>query len=1209
MGLESEERSVHVVRPRRALAAALAALALAVVWSDSPSRLSAQNAPHHPAPEVADHGRKGPPRAPIAPLHERFPALVELNSVAVDPDALPRAKAVAPAPVPGVVSGSDFDRDSSSAPALGFAGGRFEPAPGIDPALRAFAESVPGAATYAFLVLRAPRLAPDVLDLCESLSVKVLGLHSPGAFKIRLAAADLPALEAIASHPDVHWIGFARERQNVDPALEAMIAARHVPAAVVGVAVSLFEADPEATIEPAAVSPVAAAFEGSPAAATDRAAAAAPLETWLSRGPMLDTLESLGFEPVRLEPALATYVGSAPLGSIGPIAGLPFVLYVEKLEEPALAHDASMPLVGLDSARAIASGADVSLGIVDSGFASSHADLGAYTIAWDLTGENDPFRDDCRHGSHVAGTMLGRGLAEARYRGGAPGAALRADRRLFAAKIFSKNGTDCVASGDGLLALSLMQSPYTDANGVTSPAPEIVNGSWGVTGGSLPGTDVYSRTADSMVFLLDQCAVFAAGNEGSSPATIRSPAVAKNVIAVGSVLDHEGAGPGSAGSVHATSSRGFSGDGRIKPDVVAPGRMIRSVLAGSASSYGEASGTSMATPHVTAALASALDELPWLRRDPSRARAFLLSQAMLRNDDPWHDWRSYGFGRVEAYRLHRSLAGPSGWRSGSAHGDATSTAAGGFDLDVPPGTARIVLVLCWDEPPASAGSDRAVLYDLDLVLDSAPADGTPTGGDFFSASHVANTEFLVIERPPAGLARVKIVPYQVPPGVAVHFDVAWAIHAGSTRPGGPLVATTDARSTRPGTRFDVVARVESDGGIASGVVVEVAGDATLVSSETTLKDGAVAAFPPTSNAVVVGDVNGGEAREVRFTLVATRPDATRVVVRARSENWGTREVELVIPGEGFGPSLPTGFTSPTHPAFAWTRSPDVRLTWSPPAFHGSGLAGYNLVVNRSAATIPGAVVNVGPVVEAAVPGLTSGPLPFFAHIRPIDVNGRAPNDAAHFGPFYVDFVAPRAGNILVNGGDAFTSRSFVDVELRGADDGESGLAGGSIRLANDGSSWSSWAPFSPVIERFELPPPGGGEDDGLRTVFAQVRDAAGNLSSPVFDTIMFRPDQIKLLDPPINSTPEAPPTFRWIDGPCDIFAVQLSTDGFATILAESYRDYGDRVLDTRWTLPQDVWNALVPGVPVEWRVKGTLRSDPSRPRRITTSVDTFRFFR
>jgi hypothetical protein len=79
--------------------------------------------------------------------------------------------------------------------------------------------------------------------------------------------------------------------------------------------------------------------------------------------------------------------------------------------------------------------------------------------------------------------------------------------------------------------------------------------------------------------------LFAAGNDGTDTATIGAPATAKNVIAVGASenvrptwTDGCGDGPTEADSAQDIadfSSRGPTSDGRIKPDLVAPGTHIQ----------------------------------------------------------------------------------------------------------------------------------------------------------------------------------------------------------------------------------------------------------------------------------------------------------------------------------------------------------------------------------------------------------------------------------------------------------------------------------------------------------------------------------------------------------------------------------------------------------------------------------------------------------
>ena len=99
-----------------------------------------------------------------------------------------------------------------------------------------------------------------------------------------------------------------------------------------------------------------------------------------------------------------------------------------------------------------------------------------------------------------------------------------------------------------------------------------------------------------MAYYFDALIVTAAGNDGSQGlGTVRSPAFHKNGLTIGS-----GESDRSKGYDHTVvatySSLGYAPDGRIKPDVVTPGREIISAKAGSGCSTVIMSGTSMATP-------------------------------------------------------------------------------------------------------------------------------------------------------------------------------------------------------------------------------------------------------------------------------------------------------------------------------------------------------------------------------------------------------------------------------------------------------------------------------------------------------------------------------------------------------------------------------------------------------------------------------------
>ena len=167
----------------------------------------------------------------------------------------------------------------------------------------------------------------------------------------------------------------------------------------------------------------------------------------------------------------------------------------------------------------------------------------------------------------------------------------------------------------------------------------ISSNSWGFqtqTGGPVADYDASAQAYDAIVRdaqpgttgLQQLTVVFAAGNDGSGSNTVSSPATAKNVICVGASENVRqtgtdgcgiaNTGADSANDIISFSSRGpvnsAGGDGRIKPDIVAPGTHIeagvpQSNYDGSSvcnqffpagqTLYGWSSGTSHSTPAVS----------------------------------------------------------------------------------------------------------------------------------------------------------------------------------------------------------------------------------------------------------------------------------------------------------------------------------------------------------------------------------------------------------------------------------------------------------------------------------------------------------------------------------------------------------------------------------------------------------------------------------
>ena len=107
---------------------------------------------------------------------------------------------------------------------------------------------------------------------------------------------------------------------------------------------------------------------------------------------------------------------------------------------------------------------------------------------------------------------------------------------------------------------------------------------------------------------------------GYAAFSITDPGNADGVITVGATHRTSPHGYG----VSFFSSRGPTGDGRLKPDLVAPGERIR---APTRDGWGDLDGTSMAAPHVSGAAAMLMARYPEFRGQPRRIKQILCESA------------------------------------------------------------------------------------------------------------------------------------------------------------------------------------------------------------------------------------------------------------------------------------------------------------------------------------------------------------------------------------------------------------------------------------------------------------------------------------------------------------------------------------------------------------------------------------------------------
>ena len=267
-------------------------------------------------------------------------------------------------------------------------------------------------------------------------------------------------------------------------------------------------------------------------------------------------------------------------------------------------------------------GSGITIAIIDTGIDASHAaldDLDDDPTTWDpkviafkdfVNGLDDldpsdgmDAYDDNGHGTHVAGIAAGTGAPDYKYVGVAPKA------YLVGIKVLDD-------SGSGTLSDVIAGIEWAVENKDTYNI-RVINLSLGASVIDNDGTSPVAIAVDRAV-LAGIVVCVAAGNDGPAPGSISTPGDAHLAITVGAAFD---SGEGTKGAVALFSSQGPTDDGRVKPDITAPGVDIMAPEANTGTGYIEHSGTSMATPHVAGAVALLLQSNPTL--DPAQVKYIL----------------------------------------------------------------------------------------------------------------------------------------------------------------------------------------------------------------------------------------------------------------------------------------------------------------------------------------------------------------------------------------------------------------------------------------------------------------------------------------------------------------------------------------------------------------------------------------------------------
>jgi subtilisin-like proprotein convertase family protein len=572
-------------------------------------------------------------------------------------------------------------------------------------------------------------------------------------------------------------------------------------------------------------------------------------------------------------------------------------------------------------------------------FASRIKAIISYPITRDFASYvNNPGGDDgaadfdSGHGTHVAGSVLGNGSASSEISGNtAPIRGLAYKAKLVFQAIeqemkwknpaFYQDYGRYLLSGIPLDLTSLFADAYQQK-------ARIHSNSWG---GGAPGEyDSQSEQLDRFVWdHKDFCVLVACGNDGTdhdgdgkiNPMSVTSPATAKNCITVGACenertafnTDTYGAWwpsdypvapyrsdpmANNADQVAAFSSRGPTRDGRIKPEVVAPGTFIlstRSTMIAANNTawsayppsrlYFYMGGTSMATP-LTAGAIGLIRE--YLRthmaiKNPSAAllKATLIAGtkrlagygapgAVVDNDQ--------GYGRVN---LDAVLAPPATTERafleitpGLRTGEVYQT-----NIDIKSAGVPFRVVLAYSDYPGPS-----LVNNLNLILiapDGKRYVGNQTPGAALTMDVNNNVEVIHIPKPEPGSWKLEVVGSNIPQGPQ-EFALVYRAH---------LSGASDKEVIYEETAPDLAIPDNNAIGVSSIIPLSQAGiignlKVGVNIAHTYIGDLQVVLTAPDNTQVVLHKRTGASTNDLAKTYdVHTTPDLAQLNGKSVSGDW------------------------------------------------------------------------------------------------------------------------------------------------------------------------------------------------------------------------------------------------------------------------------------------------------------------------------------